>query len=70
MPKCQSILPDQVRTRSHLELSPIPVNAYDGSVRSELEAGRYTALQLRRVHRDMALIRAFESALVDQVVNR
>jgi 2-oxoisovalerate dehydrogenase E1 component len=63
MPKCQSILPDQVRTRSHLELSPIPVNAYDGSVRSELEAGRYTALQLRRIHRDMALIRAFESAL-------
>lgn len=63
MPKCQSILPEHVRGRAVVELQAIPVNAYTGSVRQELESGALTSAQLLRVYRDMSLIRAFENTL-------
>ena len=61
MPKCQVIDPQVVRQKSEITFRPIPVNQYDRSIADEVE--RYGADSLIRIHRDMAILRQFESAL-------
>jgi len=46
-----------------LNLSPIPVNQYQGSVTDELASGQLSRDDLKRLQRDMLVIRAFESML-------
>ena len=61
MPKSLPIHPDSVRGRGFLEFSPIPLNQYSRNLSSEAE--RYSREDLLRIHRDMVLIRAFETML-------
>ena len=63
MPKSIAILPSDVRRKTVLELQPIPVNQYERSLKDELD--RFAREDLIRIHRDMAIIRAFESMLND-----
>jgi len=63
MPKSISILPDEVRQRGRVELTPIPVNQYSRLLVDELD--RFAAEDLIRIHRDMMIIRAFETMLND-----
>lgn len=62
MPKSIAIRPDDVRKSGHIEFSPIPINAYNRTLESEL-GSRFTGADLVRIYRDMATIRAFESML-------
>ena len=61
MPKCQMILPDEMRAASAVTFEPIPVNRYRRTIGEELE--RYTKADLVRMQRDMLIIRAFENML-------
>src|SRR5919112_5273851 len=61
MPKSLMIHPDEVRKSGLIEFDPIPVNQYNKSLKDELD--RFAREDLIRIHRDMAIIRAFESML-------
>src|SRR5437588_3298289 len=61
LPKSLSIHPDEVRGASRIEFQPIPVNQYDRKLADELD--RFAREDLVRIHRDMAIIRAFELML-------
>ena len=61
MPKSQFIDPREVRRSSMVEFEPIPVNQYKRSVADELD--RFTPADLKRIQRDMEIIRAFENML-------
>ncbi len=61
MPKSLPIHPDAVRQRGFLEFTPIPLNQYSRNLSTEAE--RHSRESLLRIHRDMALIRAFETML-------
>ncbi|MCS6775530.1 MAG: thiamine pyrophosphate-dependent enzyme [Chloroherpetonaceae bacterium] len=63
MPRSLAIRPDDVRRSGQLEFKPIPINQYRRTLRDELD--RFAREDLMRIHRDMALIRAFESMLND-----
>jgi 2-oxoisovalerate dehydrogenase E1 component len=61
MPKSITIHPSDVRRSGQIEFEPIPVNRYDRTIADELKTrGKEN---LNRIHRDMAIIRAFESML-------
>jgi 2-oxoisovalerate dehydrogenase E1 component len=68
MPKSQMLDPVQLRKPGLIEFAPIPVNQYDKTVQEELT--RYSGEDLLRVHRDMVLIRAFETMLSDIKLRR
>ena len=61
MPKSQMILPEDVRRKGTIEFTPIPMNQYDRTVRQEL--AHFSCEDLKRIWRDMAVIRAFETML-------
>src|SRR5690242_16973144 len=61
MPKSLIIHPTEVRRSGQIELAPIPVNQYSKTLSDELD--RFAREDLVRIHRDMAIIRAFESML-------
>ncbi|MEJ5171698.1 MAG: thiamine pyrophosphate-dependent dehydrogenase E1 component subunit alpha, partial [Fimbriimonadales bacterium] len=61
MPKSVPIRPEEVRQKGQLEIRPIPLNQYDRTI--EEEASRRGPEALKRIYRDMALIRAFETML-------
>lgn len=63
MPKSIPIRPEDVRSRGRVELKPIPVNQYSRLLPDELD--RFAAEDLIRIHRDMMIVRAFESMLND-----
>ena len=63
MPKSRTIDPAEVRGSNYVELAPIPVNQYRGTVADELAGGALGRDQLLGIQRDMLLIRAFESML-------
>lgn len=65
MPKCLVIDPVEVRSRGRIEFQPIPVNQYDRTMKDELASGLFAKDDLRRIYRDMAVIRAFETMLND-----
>jgi 2-oxoisovalerate dehydrogenase E1 component len=57
------ILPEDVRRKGHVTFEPIPVNQYDKTVKDEVAQKRLTKEELVRIHRDMTIIRLFESML-------
>src|ERR1041385_7040195 len=61
MPKSITIRPQEVRQSGMLEFAPIPINHYNKTLKAELD--RYASEDLIRIHRDMAIIRAFETML-------
>ena len=61
MPKSLMIRPDEVRKSHMVEFEPIPANQYHKTMADELD--RFASEDLVRIHRDMAVIRAFESML-------
>ena len=61
MPKSLMIRPDEVRKAHFIEFEPIPVNQYHRAMADELD--RFAREDLIRIHRDMAVIRAFETML-------
>lgn len=67
MPKCQMLDPVQLRKRTFIEFAPIPVNQYHRTIQEERH--RYSPTDLLRMHRDMVLIRTFETMLNDIKLN-
>ncbi len=61
MPKTQFINPEVVRKSTTLKLGSIPVNAYDRTLKEELN--RFGKEDLLRIYHDMQLIREFETML-------
>jgi len=61
MPKSLTIHPDEVRRSHFIEFEPIPANQYKKTMHDELDS--YARVDLIRIHRDMAVIRAFENML-------
>lgn len=61
MPKSVAIHPSEVRQSGVLEIAPIPINQYRSTIQEELQHRGPEAL--KRIYRDMAVIRAFESML-------
>jgi 2-oxoisovalerate dehydrogenase E1 component len=61
MPKSITIRPSEVRKPGFVEFQPIPVNQYQKTLKDELD--RFAREDLVRIHRDMAVIRAFENML-------
>lgn len=61
MPKSITIHPGEVRQAGQITFQPIPVNQYSRSLADELD--RFAREDLLRIHRDMAVIRAFETML-------
>jgi 2-oxoisovalerate dehydrogenase E1 component len=61
MPKSVTIHPADVRRSGQLKFTSIPVNQYRKSLKDELD--RFAREDLIRIHRDMAIIRAFENML-------
>ncbi len=68
MPKSQMLDPVQLRKPGFIECPPIPVNQYAQTIQEERQ--RYTDTDLLRMHRDMVIIRAFESMLNDIKLTR
>lgn len=63
MPKQLMINPAEMRAKSAVTFTPIPVNQYDRTVSDELKAGNFKKDDLLRIQRDMMLIRTFENML-------
>jgi 2-oxoisovalerate dehydrogenase E1 component len=61
MPKHQMIMPDDVRRAGFVEFQPIPVNQYNKTVKDEVK--QYGKDELKRIQRDMVVIRGFETML-------
>lgn len=61
MPKALMIRPDEVRRKGFVEFERIPINQYNRTLAEELD--RFSREDLLRIHRDMAVIRAFETML-------
>ena len=61
MPKSLMIRPEDVRKPDKIKFKPIPVNQYDRKLKDEMD--RFAREDLVRIHRDMAVIRAFETML-------
>jgi 2-oxoisovalerate dehydrogenase E1 component len=61
MPKSLFVNPDEVRAKSELQFSPIPVNAYEKTVSQEKE--NFRDEDFVRIYRDMTVLREFESML-------
>jgi 2-oxoisovalerate dehydrogenase E1 component len=61
MPKSLVIDPQHLRQRGQIDFTPIPVNQYDRTVADE--KARFSKDDFLRIHRDMAVIRNFETML-------
>jgi len=61
MPKACYIDPNTVRARGEISFAPIPVNRYDRTVAQERD--RFRREEFLRIHRDMAILRTFETML-------
>jgi 2-oxoisovalerate dehydrogenase E1 component len=61
MPKTLMIRPDEVRRKGFVEFERIPINQYNRTLAEELD--RFSREDLLRIHRDMAVIRGFETML-------
>jgi len=68
MPKSQMLDPVQLRKPGFIEFAPIPVNQYRKTIKEERQ--RYGDDDLLRIHRDMVLIRTFETMLNDIKLTR
>jgi len=68
MPKSQMLDPTQLRKAGEVTFRPIPINQYNKTIQEELD--RYSAADLLAIHRDMVLIRGFETMLNDIKLRR
>ena len=62
MPKSQFINPKEVRKSSFVKFNDIPVNQYNKSISEE--KANFSEQELTRIYRDMAIIREFETMLL------
>ncbi len=62
------LYPEHLRKPGSVEFDPIPINQYDKTINDELQ--RYKPEDLLRIHRDMVLVRAFETMLSDIKLRR
>ena len=63
MPKSQYIDPKEMRKAGEITFSPIPVNQYKKTAKEELKSKHFTKDDLKRIYRDMVVIREFETML-------
>ena len=63
MPKSLFVDPVELRKAGEINFAPIPVNQYNKSVKEELAEQNFTADDLKRIYRDMFIIREFETML-------
>ncbi len=63
MPKAQYVSPDEMRKPGKIIFADIPVNTYQKTVRQAKADGEFTDADIRRIYRDMAFIREFETML-------
>ena len=63
MPKSQIISPVENRRPGQIEFAPIPLNQYKSTCKEEFDSKRFSKADLLRIHRDMEIIRAFETML-------
>jgi 2-oxoisovalerate dehydrogenase E1 component len=63
VPKNVIIDPAACRARGQVTFQPIPLNQYNRSVEDELAGGAFSKEDLRRIQRDMQIIRSFENML-------
>ena len=68
MPKSLMIRPAEVRQPSHLAFDPIPLNRYNRTLADEAQV--FPREDLVRIHRDMAVIRGFETMLQEVKTQR
>ena len=61
MPKSVMVDPKKVREGSEVTFDPIPINRYDRTIKQEAKS--FSKEALVGIHRDMAIIRAFENSL-------
>lgn len=55
--------PVELRQKGEVTFVPIPVNQYSKSISEELAQNNFTAEDLKRIYRDMFIIREFETML-------
>ncbi len=63
MPKSLYVDPNKLRAEGKITFEDIPINAYDKSIREEMDEGNYTKEDLLRIYRDMTICREFEDML-------
>jgi 2-oxoisovalerate dehydrogenase E1 component len=63
MPKTEFIDPGKVRKAGEVTFRSIPVNQYQKTVSEEIESKNFTGEDLKRIYRDMSVIREFETML-------
>ena len=63
MPKSLFVDPVELRASGEVTFAPIPVNQYNKSVEQEIAEKNFTAEDLKRIYRDMFIIREFETML-------
>ena len=63
MPKSQFVDPAVLRQPGEIKFATIPVNQYKKTVKEELAAKNFTEEDLKRIYRDMFVIREFETML-------
>jgi len=61
MPKKLFLDPKELRSEGKIEFTPININSYNKTIKDEMQD--FTAEDLMRIYRDMAIIREFESML-------
>ena len=61
MPRKQVIDPDKARRKSEITFKPIPLNQYGRTIADEKK--RFDPQDLKRIFRDMAILRSFETML-------
>ena len=63
MPKSLFVDPVELRHPGEITFVPIPVNQYNKTVKEELDQNNFTKEDLKRIYRDMFIIREFETML-------
>ena len=59
------VTPEEARKSENIKLGTVPVNAYKRTLAQEIKADTLSVDDARRIYRDMALVREFETMLDD-----
>ncbi len=63
MPKSLFVDPAEMRASGAIHFEDIPVNVYNKTIEEEKKEGNFTDDDLKRIYRDIAILREFESML-------
>ena len=63
MPKSLFVDPAEMRAPGKITFEDIPVNVYNKTIEEEKKEGHFTDEDLKRIYRDIAILREFESML-------